>query len=138
MFWTAFGKHSRGYKRTSQIKLFIKGFSYICCSGHVCIKLASNSIIKIANWLPVKQPFVAETLITALTYLCIGQHDVLDEGQAAGFTVLDADVVHLVPADLPVLFPWQQRAPHHLDGGGVEHLDLHTSRGGPGYCGGKR
>lgn len=43
--------------------------------------------------------------IVALAYLCIGEHDVLDEGQAAGFAVLDTDVVHLVSADLPVLFP---------------------------------
>ena len=68
-------------------------------------------------------------------YLGVGQHHVLDEGQAARLSVLHAHVVHLVATDLAVLAPRQQGAPHDLERRGVEHLHLHAARRSPGNCG---
>jgi len=62
------------------------------------------------------------------SYLGVGQHHVLDERPAARLAALHADVVDLVASDLPVLPARRQRAPRHLQGGGVQHLHLHPPR----------
>lgn len=69
------------------------------------------------------------------SHLCIGQHDVLDEGQAPRLAVLHAHVVDLVAADLTVLLAGYQGPPHHLYGRGVKNLHLHAPGRSPGNCG---
>ena len=71
----------------------------------------------------------------AWSYLGVGQHDIFDQRQAAGLPVLHAHVVDLVATDLPVLFPRRQGAPHHLEGGGVEHVHVHPPGRSAGHCG---
>lgn len=69
------------------------------------------------------------------SYLRIGQHDVLDEGQAPWLAIFHTYIVNLVATDLTVLLAWRQGAPHHFKRCGVQDLYLHPPWRSPRNCG---
>ena len=63
----------------------------------------------------------------------LGQHDVLDDGGAAGLAILQPHVGDLVAADLAMLLAGDGQLPGDAHGSGVERLHLHLPRWPTGH-----
>lgn len=61
-------------------------------------------------------------------YLCIRQHDVLQQGLTLWLPIFHPHVVDLVPSDLAVLLIGHRRAPGHFNSRGVDSLHLDFAR----------
>lgn len=106
-------------------------------------RVESNRVASITSW-DILTCIIVEHLSTMAettqetvrrSYLCISQHDVLDDWHAPWLAIFYTYIVNLISTDLTVLLAWHQGAPHHLYCCGVQDLNLHPPWRSSRNCG---